>query len=676
MHHINALLTFITHHPEAAYIAVFFISFFESLALIGLALPGTMIMFGLGAIVATGSLGLKPALLLAITGAISGDGISFWIGHHYQQRLNQMWPLSRYPALLKNGVTFFHRHGGKSVLFGRFIGPLRPVIPMVAGMVRMRPLYFIGVNVLSVIAWAFAYILPGVFFGTSLMMAGAVSTRLAVLLLLTVAISWGFAWLVRKLIFLVRIKGPSWISDLKSWAFQDAPAYGALGPLKIFFSRLFRNHHGEIYIFGASIAALFLAGWGFLGLLQRIIGKDPLELVDISIYHLFQAIRSPRADYLFVALTETGDYFVNLFVAGAVLGVLLVKRCYRTAFFWAMAVVGGFEGIQLLKWAIHLPRPTMLYDGPSAFAFPSGHTTMSVILYGFLAFLLTRGVHSPFRRGLFAITFTYCTLIAISRLYLGAHWLSDIMGGFFIGTAWASLLGIAYLKKPAEGIPRHMIGVVAVLAILIAGGWHISQKHTEDLRFYAFKPDIQPMSFDTWLSSGWRQIPGRRTDMSGEQEQPLSLQWAGSTDELEHYLLSQGWRRPPALGLKTFMGMLSPETPLEKLPVLPSSNSGRFDALRLVSPDKNERWVLRLWPTGFRVGAVPLMVGAIEIQTRHQLTWLFTAAMDTGEYKRPLDALAQQLRARFSETSVSRENGVMTILLIWPESLSATAQVR
>ena len=76
MHSLNILLTFITDHPTLAYGAIFLISLSESLAFVGLFLPGTVIMFGMGAIVATGSLGLKPVLLLAAAGAIAGDGIS------------------------------------------------------------------------------------------------------------------------------------------------------------------------------------------------------------------------------------------------------------------------------------------------------------------------------------------------------------------------------------------------------------------------------------------------------------------------------------------------------------------------------------------------------------------------------------------------------------------------
>jgi len=109
MHYLNTLLAFITHHSALAYGTVFLISLSESLALVGLIVPGTVIMFGVGAIVATGSLGLKPVLLLAAAGAVVGDGISLWLGHHYQEELRRIWPclslLSSPPPGFSSGLA-------------------------------------------------------------------------------------------------------------------------------------------------------------------------------------------------------------------------------------------------------------------------------------------------------------------------------------------------------------------------------------------------------------------------------------------------------------------------------------------------------------------------------------------------------------------------------------------
>jgi membrane protein DedA with SNARE-associated domain len=653
---LNTALAFITQHHALAYGAVFLIAFSESLALVGLLVPGTVIMFGVGAVVASGSLELTPVLLLAMAGAIAGDGVSYWLGHHYKERLADIWPFSRYAEMLKKGAAFFHRHGGKSILFGRFVGPVRPVIPVVAGMLGMPPLRFAVVNVLSAIGWAFVYILPGVFFGTSLAVAGAVSTRLAVVVLILVAAIWGFVWLSRKLLSIVVRKGPIWLCAFENWATSVKPVPKALHPAKQFFSFLLFRSQGEELLLGFLALLLIAAVWGFLGVLQDVLAKDPLVIADQAVYHFFQSLRTPWADNLFVAITELGDSFVNIALCCAVMGVLLVRKCYRTAGFWVLTVVGGLLGTQLLKWVVHLPRPVDIYHGASAFGFPSGHTTMSVVIFGFLAILLARRLAGTWRWGLFSGVLLIAFVIGISRLYLGAHWLSDVLGGFFIGTSWAALLGIAYLKGPVEKIPRRLLGLIVILSVGIFGGWHVTQRHQADLSFYAPRYKAAFMTLAQWQSDGWRTLPAWRIDMAGDREQPLTIQWAGSIELLARHLEENGWKRPPSLTTRSFLGMLAPTTPIEMLPVLPRIHDGRTEALRLARIDGDVRLVLRLWPTNTVVaeGHAPLFIGTVEQQRRRNLTDLITMAKESGGYDRPLGMLEQILGNGFDVRRVRR----------------------
>jgi len=91
-----------------------------------------VILFGAGALVATGALGLWPTLGAAVVGAIAGDGLSYWFGRRYRNGIRSWWPFRRHVDLLERAEAFVRRHGGKSVLLGRFVGPLRPVVPAVA----------------------------------------------------------------------------------------------------------------------------------------------------------------------------------------------------------------------------------------------------------------------------------------------------------------------------------------------------------------------------------------------------------------------------------------------------------------------------------------------------------------------------------------------------------------
>jgi membrane protein DedA with SNARE-associated domain/membrane-associated phospholipid phosphatase len=643
MLHMNTLLALINHHPGVAYGMVFLLSLSESLAVIGLLVPGTVMMFGVGAVVATGSLGFMPVLFLAILGAIAGDGASYWLGHHYKERLKDTWPLSRYPEILKKGEAFFNRHGGKSVLFGRFVGPVRPVIPVVAGMLGMRPMEFGLVNVLSAIGWALVYILPGVLFGTSLTVAGMVSTRLAVVAFILVAAIWGFIWLSLKLMSLLERQGPALFSAFKQWATSDKPAGKAVRPVKQFFSFLLFRRQGEELLLVFLVLTLIVAGWGFLGVLQDVLAKDPLVAADQAVYHFFQSLRTSLGDKVFVALTELGDSFVNIALACTVFGVLLLWRCYRSAGFWIVTVVGGVLGTILLKWLIHLPRPVAIYHGASSYGFPSGHTTMSVIIYGFLAILIARGLAAHFRWRLFTSVTLIAFVIGISRLYLGAHWLSDVLGGLFIGTTWVALVGIAYVKGTVEKVPRRLLGFAVLIVIGLFGGWHITQRHKTDLSFYAPHHKVKTLPQSQWQADGWQGLPAWRIDMTGEREQPLILQWAGSTDDLARFLLGKGWKQPPSLTTKTFFGMFASATPFENMPVLPKIHDGRSDILRLAYKDGEIRFILRLWPSDILIGkdGPPLFIGTVERQQRRSIAGLINVASDSGEYNRSFNTIKQ-----------------------------------
>jgi len=643
LNYFHTLLTFISHHRELTYAAVFLTSLSVSLAFVGLLVPGTALMFGFGAVVATGSLHLWPVLLLAFFGALLGDGASYWLGLLYQERLMSIWPFSRYPGMIKNGEAFFRRHGGKSVLFGRFVGPIRPVIPVVAGMFGMSPVRFVIINVLSASGWAFAYILPGVFFGTSLAVAGAVSTRLAVLLGILLAALWFIVWFSRSLGRLLERKGPMWVASLKKWAAPGHYRERALLPVKRLITFLFFRERGEELFMVFLIATFFLATWGFLGVLQDVLAEDPLVATDQAVKNFFEALRTPWSDNIFVTLTELGDAFVNISLSIAVLITLFFGRAYRTAMFWIFAVLGGLTGVQLLKWAINLPRPIEIYEGISSYGFPSGHVAMSIVIYGFLFVVLSRGLPGSRRWKALPVVVVYSSIIGISRLYLGVHWLSDVLGGLFIATMWVTLLGIAYVKGVSEAVPRRAVAMTAVLVLALAGGFHVGQRHEKDLAFYAPVTSEKIMRFSDWRDDGWRDLAAWRIDLAGEREQPLTVQFAGDIDELERFLLQKGWEKPKPLNLRNLLTMLSPDTPLGELPSLPLLHDGRAERLRLLLEDSEKQYMLRLWPSGVVLGGfnIPVFVGTVEDQRPHEVAALITAAKDIGDYDHPLDVLEQ-----------------------------------
>ena len=133
---------------------MFVTAFGESFAFISLLFPGTSLLIAAGALMAAGSLPYFPVMAGAVLGAVLGDTVSFWIGHRFGPGIARVWPFTRSPELLPSGIRFFARHGGKSVFIGRFFGPVRAVIPLAAGVMRMQRGRFWLANVTSALVWA------------------------------------------------------------------------------------------------------------------------------------------------------------------------------------------------------------------------------------------------------------------------------------------------------------------------------------------------------------------------------------------------------------------------------------------------------------------------------------------------------------------------------------------
>jgi membrane protein DedA with SNARE-associated domain len=158
------VLEFVRQHPNGAAAVVFVLAFGESLAFVSLILPFWAMLVGIGTIIgAADPLIFWLIVSSAAIGAALGDWLSYWLGFHYHAQIQSMWPLSKYPELIKKGHEFFRRWGVWAVVIGRFSGPLRASVPIVAGIIEMPWLRFQIANWASAFLWAFVLLSPGTF---------------------------------------------------------------------------------------------------------------------------------------------------------------------------------------------------------------------------------------------------------------------------------------------------------------------------------------------------------------------------------------------------------------------------------------------------------------------------------------------------------------------------------
>jgi membrane protein DedA with SNARE-associated domain len=153
-HYAQQIVEFVRVHEVWAAPIVFLLAFGESLAFISLLLPAWAALVGIGVLIASGNLSFWPVWVAASVGAALGDWLSYWIGIKLGPPVAHVWPLSRHPDLLPKGEAFVKRWGPVAIFIGRFFGPLRASVPLVAGIFRMPFWEFQAANFSSAFVWA------------------------------------------------------------------------------------------------------------------------------------------------------------------------------------------------------------------------------------------------------------------------------------------------------------------------------------------------------------------------------------------------------------------------------------------------------------------------------------------------------------------------------------------
>jgi membrane protein DedA with SNARE-associated domain len=157
----QSTIAFIQDHRAWGAPIVFGLAFCESFAFISLIVPATGILFGIGGLMAAASIELWSIWLAAAFGAIAGDWLAYDLAFRFKDRIIRVWPLSHHPELIARGVGFFQRWGTIAVFCGRFLGPLRAIVPIAAGLHAMPWWKFQAANLASAVLWATGILTPG-----------------------------------------------------------------------------------------------------------------------------------------------------------------------------------------------------------------------------------------------------------------------------------------------------------------------------------------------------------------------------------------------------------------------------------------------------------------------------------------------------------------------------------
>lgn len=592
---IQDLLNWLTANPGWGWALVFVVALLESLVLIGILLPGVMILFGVGALIGIGVMDMLPIWLSATAGAFTGDAVSYALGRHYRERLLEKWPFSKFPNVMQRGRNFFDRHGEKSVFAGRFIGPLRPIIPVVVGILDMKPSRFLVTDFAASVAWVPAFLLPGVLFGASLEVASEYAGRLTVVLIIILVALWATWWLLRAAYIFLAARSGRWLRRTVNWS-RRHPVLGRFaGPL------LDPSQPEVLSVTMLGIFLVFLF-WGLIMLAFLSPFAPQPEGLDKVVADFALALRNDLTDPVMVALSQISRWQVTVLAAVAVLLWLLGAGRYKAAGHWVVAIGGGAMIQALLAWSLRA-TPQVIAVGSEHFPGPSSAMGLATVVLVFFALMVAREFRRAHRQWAYLASGLLLSLLFMARIYLGLEWFSGALLGVVVGLAWVAVVGIAYRQRRQEPFSGAVASTIFYSALLFLFTWQVSRNTETDLSRLQSPLILQEMAAEDWWSGGWARMPEDRTQLVSMPARRFNLQVVASPEELAEALSRQGWKEVEPADWRWFVKALNPEPDQQNLPLIARSFHGRSETLLMQQdvPGDRKLRTLRFWDSGVRL---------------------------------------------------------------------------
>lgn len=380
---------------------------------------------------------------------------------------------------------------------------------------------------------------------------------------------------------------------------------------------------------------ILLGVWFFLGVMQDLIAKDPLVVLDIRLHNALPLFRSTEMTWIMLAFTELGSGSVLFLLCLGLAAMALARQLPRLAAAFMLALAGTALVSVVLKSLFGFARPLDAIVSVHEASFPSGHMLSGTVVYGLLAALL---LDSRAHRGLRAVGVTLLLLvivgIGLSRLYLGVHWPSDLLGSLALALMALALLlfflhygglvpWVDTLKLPWGSRALYVAGSVLVLMALVAAALLTSQTKLIPAGPPAVARWIDMQALRTALPPD---LPRWSEDLVGGRMEPISLVFIGTEEELAAAFRRTGWMRadlPTPLrvvreGMAALQNRADPTGPATPAFVGDQPQAITFEKPDAGSPSIRRRHHTRLWKTAYCLAPSCRPV------------WVATASFDVG----------------------------------------------
>lgn len=410
--------------PQWLGLALVIVACMECLAVVGLIVPGTVMVFAIAVLAGNGVLTLGETLVLGFIGGLLGDLLSYALGRRYHQSIRSLRGLRDHPEWLLRAEHYFQRYGVASLLVGRFIGPLRPMLPMTAGMLDMPFGRFLLVSLCAAAGWSMAYLLPGWSAGAAMRLPleeGFWSEAAVVVgALLTLIATTAFGSL-RQL---------RWVTALAT---------------------------------GLSIAIL-------LGL---FLGWPHLKELDEGLLAVIQGERSITLDRVMVLITRVGDFQTQLWAGVLLCVLLLVLRQWRAAIFSILTLLGTAMANGALKASFARVRPEVLMEPLSSYSFPSGHSSAAFAFSHPGRTRRPRPAAAP-APGLAGAGQPASHGDSAFAGLPGVHWMTDVTAGALLAASICALsLTVVQWRAPMAALPAKVWWLILPACLGLLGAFSV-----------------------------------------------------------------------------------------------------------------------------------------------------------------------------------------------------------
>lgn len=440
------------------YVLVTALAFLETGAFIGLVAPGEAAVIVGGVVAGQGEIDIRLLIGLVWFAAFAGDSVSFYLGH----RLGREFMVKHGPRFkiteprLEQVEKYMHVHGGKTILVGRFIGLVRALAPFIAGSSKMPYRRFVPYDIIGSGLWATFFCLLGYVFSNNL----------------EAVIHWAergvliFGWFVGTIVLIVylvrRFRKPEERAKLEKWLDEFERDHTSLAivlrPIRRAFDRIVfpvarffgpqlrfaweRFTPGGLGLeFTTVMAVLITAAYTlyFFTIAALDWPTNFTNQINDAAFRIGDSIRTDWLDSLAEGITHLGAFPVAAAFTFIAAGYCVYRRRVPEALVLVFSLLIALLLVTPMKGWTDVPRPTGSLVETSGMAFPSGHTAYA-ITYITIAVTLERVRDIVTRAALVIVAVALAVVIGLTRVYLRAHYLSDVIGGAALTATITALL--------------------------------------------------------------------------------------------------------------------------------------------------------------------------------------------------------------------------------------------